>query len=101
LPSRIFGAYLSIRACVVLACVAAEKCRLYSRWRPRVNASNAAFRVLVEAMLELLGEHQLRWRAHLQARLLDVDGLVDMCRHGLGQSRHVVGRGEAKAPCRS
>lgn len=41
LPSRIFGTYLSTRAARVLACLASEKYRLYSRRRPGVSASNA------------------------------------------------------------
>ena len=41
-PARILGVYLSMRASRVLACLAPEMCRLYSRRRPGVSASNAA-----------------------------------------------------------
>lgn len=42
LPSRILGTYLSTRAARVVACLAPEKYRLYSRRRPGVSPSNAA-----------------------------------------------------------
>ena len=51
-------------------------------------------RVLVEAAVELLAGNELVGRADLEACFLDSDGLVEIGIDGVGQSGHVVDRGE-------
>ena len=56
---------------------------------------------MVEAILKLLHEVGLGRRAHLQARLLDVDRLIDVGLDGAGVPGHVLDRGELHTPGRS
>ena len=103
LPSRIFWAYLSIRFSRVAACLASEKYRLYSRRRPGVSASNAAFNAGSWSRRCRSSSTRTGSGAGPTSRPASSTSIASSMYvgDGVGQPGHVVDRGEPDAASRA